>query len=436
MDPVIVGVLFIILLFVLLGLGVHIGIAMMAVGFLGALALGVPGILTFTGGALFQSVWLYMYIVLPLFILMSSFAANAGVAEMAYNAVHKWFYRVPGSLAIVTTFGSAVFGAISGSALATAAVFGRIAFPTMKKYGYDKGLSLGGIASAGTFAAMIPPSTVFVLYAIFTQTSVGRLFLAGIIPGLITALSYAAYIIIRCKLNPNLAPIPEGITYSLKEKLASLKDGLPVLGIAIIVLGGIYAGFFTVVEGAAVGCAVTLATGVFKKGWHEFNARNALQEAASSTANIFLIVIGAYVFARFITLTRIGAHFAEWLIVLPVPKEIIILGIFAMFFLLGLFMLPPGIMAITLPVLTPVVNELGFSLIWFGVIVVKAMEIGAVTPPVGLNVYVLKGVVGKDATLEEIYKGIWPFVAVDIIVLIILILFPSLSLWLPELILG
>jgi C4-dicarboxylate transporter DctM subunit len=278
MEPLTVGILGVVALLVLLGLGVHIGIAMMAVGLTGLWAIDMPGILSHAGGALFYSTWKYEYAVMPLFILMSAFAAKAGVAQMAYNALYKWFYKLPGSLAIATTFGSAVFGAVSGSSMATSAVFGKIAIPTMSEYGYDKRLSLGSIAASGTFACMIPPSTLFVLYGILTETSIGRLFLSGVIPGLITAVCYAASIVIRCKKNSKLAPSPADLSFTFKEKVESLKDGVPILGIIVVVLGGIYGGYFTVTEGAAIGCVITLVMGLVRVGAKEFDLRAACRK--------------------------------------------------------------------------------------------------------------------------------------------------------------
>ncbi len=434
MEPLTIGFLGIAMLLVLIMLGVTLGIALLFVGIAGLWIMGVRGLESYVGGALFYSVWVYEFAVLPLFILMSAFAVNSGIAETAYSTILKWLRKVPGSLAIATTMGCALFGAVSGSAMATSAIFGRISLPIMDEYGYDKKLSLGCIAAAGTFACMIPPSALFIIYAILTGTSVTRLFLAGIIPGLITAVAYIAYIVIRVKINPELAPVPEHIAkITWKEKVASLPGGLPVFAIAVIVLGGIYSGTFTVAEGAAVGCLLTMLIGFVRVGWRKFDLMNALITTAYTTAQVFFIIVGAHFFTRFLTFTRVAFHASEWLISLPLPKEIIILCIFGLFFLLGMVIIPPGIMAMMLPVVFPVVVQLGYSPIWFGVIIMKASEIASVTPPVGLNVYVLKGVVGRGATLEQAFAGIWPFVVVDFIVLIFLIMFPQISLWLPSL---
>ncbi|MBA7588828.1 C4-dicarboxylate TRAP transporter large permease protein DctM [subsurface metagenome] len=356
---------------------------------------------------------------------MSLFAAKGGIAKMAYDTVYKWFYKLPGSLAIATTISCAIFGAISGSSMATSAVFGRVSYPIMRQYNYSKRLALGSIAASGTFACMIPPSTLLVFYAIITETSVGSLFMAGIIPGLLTALAYTISIIIRVKLNPNLAPIKDKEAYTFKQKILSIKNIFPIGIIIVFVLGGIYSGILTVTEGAATGCLLTFFIGCIKSGWNKMNLRESLVDSAKTTVMVFFIIIGSFIFARFIGITRIPFYFSKWIISLSFSSEIIILLICVMFFLLGMIMSPVGIMAITLPVVMPVVRELGYNPIWFGIIVMKLMEIAAVTPPFGLNVFVLKGVLGREERIEEIFYGIWPFVIMDLIVLIPLIYFPS-----------
>ena len=254
MDPLIVGILGVFLLLVFLALGVHIAVALLVTGVFGLWMMGNSNVIALVGSSMFNFTWVFEFVALPLFILMSVFALRAGLAESSYRAIYKWVQRVPGSLAIATTFGCAVLGAVSGSSMAVGAVFGRVSLPEMQKYGYQKSLALGCVAAAGTFACMIPPSALFIIYGIFTETSIGRLFLAGVIPGLITAVVYAASIIIRVKRNPKLAPQPVETAFSLLEKIFAVKDIWPTLTLAMAVLGGIYSGIFTVTEGAAVGC--------------------------------------------------------------------------------------------------------------------------------------------------------------------------------------
>lgn len=436
MEPIVVGMLGVVFLLILLVFGVHVGIALLAVGMGGMLLIGVPSVVAYVGSSVFYFTWVYEFTALPLFILMSAFAFRAGIAGKAYSALYRWVHKLPGSLAIATTFGCAAFGAVSGSSMATSAVFGRVSLPEMTRHRYAKSLALGCVAAAGTFACMIPPSALFIIYSIFTDTSVGRLFAAGIIPGLITAVVYAASIVIRVKRSPALAPVPVGEAFSWSQRVISLKGLWPVAMLALVVLGGIFQGVFTVTEGAAIGCIGALLFGVWEQGVRKFDLTGSLRETAHTTAMVFLVIIGALFFARFIAISRIPVYVSEYLAALAVPKEVIILGIFAMYFGLGMLIVPSGMMAITLPVVFPIILALGYDPIWFGVIIMKASEIAAVTPPVGLNVYVLKGVVGREATLEEIFAGIWPFVVCDIIVLGFLIAFPQISLFLPNLLIG
>lgn len=436
MEPIVVGMLGVVFLLILLVFGIHVGIALLAVGMVGMLLMGVPSVVEYVGSSVFYFTWVYEFTALPLFILMSAFAFRAGIAGKAYSALYRWVHKLPGSLAIATTFGCAAFGAVSGSSMATSAVFGRVSLPEMTRHRYAKSLALGCVAAAGTFACMIPPSALFIIYSIFTETSVGRLFAAGIIPGLITAVVYAASIVIRVKRSPALAPVPVGESFSWSERFISLKGLWPVVILALVVLGGIFQGIFTVTEGAAIGCIGALLFAIWEQGLRKFDLTGSLRETAHTTAMVFLVIIGALFFARFIAISRIPVHLSGSLAALAVPKEVIILGIFAMFFGLGMLIVPSGMMAITLPVVFPIILGLGYDPIWFGVIIMKASEIAAVTPPVGLNVYVLKGVVGREATLEEIFAGIWPFVVCDIIVLGFLIAFPQISLFLPNLMMG
>jgi len=437
LEPIVVGVVGIVFLLILLVFGVHVGIALLAVGIAGMLLMGVRSVVEYVGSSVFYFTWVYEFTALPLFILMSAFAFRAGIAGKAYSALYKWVHKLPGSLAIATTFGCAAFGAVSGSSMATSAVFGRVSLPEMTRHRYAKSLSLGCVAAAGTFACMIPPSALFIIYSIFTETSVGRLFAAGIIPGLITAVVYAASIVIRVKRSPALAPVPVGgEAFSWSQRVISLKGLWPVAMLALVVLGGIFQGVFTVTEGAAIGCIGALLFAIWEQGLRKFDLTGSLRETAHTTAMVFLVIIGALFFARFIAISQIPVHLSEYLAALAVPKEVIIVGIFAMYFLLGMLIVPSGMMAITLPVVFPIILGLGYDPIWFGVIIMKASEIAAVTPPVGLNVYVLKGVVGREATLEEIFAGIWPFVVCDLIVLGFLIAFPQISLFLPNLLIG
>ena len=436
------GILCIVLLLVLIGTGLHIGLAFILSGFaVSTLLLGYKSSLSLLGEISYFSIASPTWACIPLFILMGSFAAMGGFARRAYNGVNALSTGIPGSLGVATCFSCAVFGAISGSSLATAAIFGRLAFPEMNRLGYDKTFSVGCIASAGTFASMIPPSTMMIIYALFTQQSIGKLFAAGIIPGLFTATVYSFSIIYRVKKNPALAPtLKTGErSFTSREKLGEVWRMLPVAVIASIVLGGIYSGFFTPTEAAAVGSFTTLVMGWVLGAFRRMdNVIGAMKESANTTAMIFLINIGALFYSRVLAVTRLPTELTLFLQNLDVHRLFILLGIILILFFLGMIMVPIGIYALTLPIIFPMIVGLGYDPIWFGVICLKLTEIGAITPPVGLNVYAIKGVVPKEAniTLEDIFRGVWPFCFCDIVVLVVLIIFPQLVTWLPELLLG
>ena len=436
MDPVMVGVFAIAFLLILLAASLHIAVNFLLVGFVAtAIILGVNVALALLGQTMYYSIATPSFAALPLFVLMGAFATGSGFAKRVYDGIHTASAGLPGSLGITTCFGCAAFGAVSGSSLAASAIFGRLALPEMKRHNYDKAFSLGTIASAGTFAAMIPPSAMFIIYAIFTEQSVGKLFIAGIIPGCITAVVYSASIIIRVWLNPQLAPsMPEERHVTFQKRVSSLMQIWPVAILAVIVLGGIYSGVFTSTEAGAAGAAATLIFGMFGGKLCDMKTiRKALRESAETTSMVFIIIVGALFFTRVLTITRIPVMLTEQVMAWDLPKIVVLMAILVIWFLLGMLIIPTGICALTLPIIYPIILKLGYDPIWFGVIVLKLAEIAAVTPPVGLNVFALKGVSGEDTTIEDIYKGIWPYVVCDLIVLVFLIIFPQISLFLPNL---
>jgi len=436
MEPVTIGILSLVLLFLMLAAGLHIAVNFFLVGFLTtAVLLSVNAALSLLGQTAYYSIATPSFTALPLFVLMGAFGSSGGFAKRVYDGMHKAAAGIPGSLGITTCFGCAAFGAISGSSLAASAIFGKIALPEMKRHRYDRAFALGTIAAAGTFAAMIPPSAMFIIYAIFTDQSVGKLFMAGIIPGLLTAVVYAASIIIRVRRNPALAPRSEDEErVSIPQRFLALVQIWPIGILAFVVLGGIYSGIFTPTEAGAVGAIGTLALGmVLGKLGRLSSIREALRSSAETTSMVFLIIVGALFYTRALTITRIPTLLTEQITSMNLPRIFVLLAILVIWFLLGMVIIPTGIFALTLPIVFPIIVKLDYDPIWFGVIVGKLMEIAAVTPPVGLNVFALKGVSDKDTKIEEIYRGIWPFVICDIIVLIALILFPGISLFLPNL---
>lgn len=447
MDFLTGGILCIGLLLITMAIGMPIGLAFLLGGFLvSGLLLGFGSSLTLLGQAAYFSIAAPTWAAIPLFILMGSFASGGGLARRAYNGAHAVSRGLPGSLLIATCLSCGVFGAVSGSSIATTAIFGKMALPEMNRLRYDKALSVGCIASAGTFASMIPPSMMMVVYALFTQQSIGKLFAAGILPGLLTAGVYAALIVILVKRKPHLAPEPEApataqsdsppiIVHRAREALQMW----PVIGIAVIVLGGLYTGWFTPTEAAAAGALATLGFGLLFGEFRTLgDVTRAMQESANVTAMLFLINIGALFYSRVLAVTRLPTELTMMLLTWDVPPIVILLGIMAIMFFLGMIMVPIGIYALTLPIIMPLLTKLGYDPIWFGVIALKLTEIGAITPPVGLNVFAIKGVIPKamNVSLEQIYKGCLPFLLCDVVVLAILVAFPQISLWLPNLLLG
>jgi C4-dicarboxylate transporter, DctM subunit len=442
MDFITGGIFCIGLLLALMGSGLQIGLAFLLSGLVvSTVLLGFNSSLSLLGQVAYFSIASPTWACIPLFILMGSFAAQGGFARRAYNGVNALSYGMPGSLGVATCFSCAVFGAISGSSIATTAIFGKMALPEMDRLNYDKTFSVGCIASAGTFASMIPPSMMMIIYALFTQQSVGKLFAAGIIPGLMTAAVYSISIVYRVKKNPHMAPTlrdgQKALTGKLRWKEAS--QMWPVIVIAIVVLGGIYSGLFTPTEAAAAGALITLLFGWILGSFRRMNlVVTAMKESANTTAMLFLINVGALFYSRVLAVTRLPTELTMMLQNLDVPRIFILIGILAIMFFLGMIMVPVGIYALTLPIVFPMLISLNYDPIWFGVIALKLTEIGAITPPVGLNVYAMKGVIPRESniSLEDIFRGIWPFCFCDIVVLIVLIMFPILSTWLPELLLG
>lgn len=444
MDFLTGGIFCIVLLLALMAIGLQIGLAFLLSGFVtGALLLDVNSSISLMGQVAYFSIAAPTWTAIPLFILMGAFASNGGLARRAYDGVHALTRKVRGSLLIATCLSCGVFGAVSGSSIATTAIFGRMALPEMNRLRYDKALSVGCITSAGTFASMIPPSMMMIIYGLFTQQSIGRLFAAGIVPGILTMLAYAALISVMVRRNPKLAPDPPAGQASEPSPrsagAAAATQIWPVGLIAFVILGGIYSGVFTPTEAAAVGSIVTLVL-----SWYlaEFNRVSdvtaAMREAANVTAMLFLINIGALFYSRILAVTGLPTELTVMLNVLDVPPVVVLIGVMALMFVLGMIMVPIGIYALTLPIVVPLLTKLGYDPIWFGVIALKLTEIGAITPPVGLNIFAMKGVVPRDmkVSMEQIYMGCVPFLLCDLAILGLLVALPSVSLWLPALLMG
>ncbi len=431
MDPIVVGLLGVVALLVLLFLGMNIGFTMVVVGFFGYM------ILTTMGGAMglfasvpFTTVNNYGLSVIPLFVLMGQFAFYAGISQDLYTFCNKWIGRVPGGLASATIVACAFFAAICGSATATTATLGVVCLPEMRKYNYKDELACGSIAAGGTLGILIPPSTGFILYAIQAEESIGTMFAAGILPGIFLAAVYVMTIIILVKKNPALAPRAEKV--SLAEKLKAIKGVIAILILFVIVLGGIFAGIFTANEGAAIGAFGALLFMIGKKRFSWENLKKSCMDTLRTSGMIFMIMIGAYVFGYFLTLSRLPIMLAETVAGSNVPDFLVVIAILAIYAVLGCFVDSLPLIVLLTPIFLPIINDMGFSPVWFGVLMVMIMQLGLITPPVGMCVYVMKGI-AKDVSLGRIFKGVAPFVVALVIAVIIVALVEPLSLGLPRL---
>ena len=428
MSGALVGIIGIVILLILMFLKVRLGTAMILVGFLGyAYLAGWDTALLMIGMEPYVQTAYYPITAIPLFILMGSIVAVSGISQDLYGAARKWIGHIRGGLAIATVGACGLFAAICGDSIATAVTMGKVAYPEMKRFGYDDRLSSACVIAGGTIGILIPPSLGFILYGILTEESVGKLFIAGIFPGITQVLFYMVIIYLTCRLNPKLAP-PIGERVSFKEKVVGLKDVWPMIAIFFLVIIGIYAGIFTPTEAGAVGAfgAIIIALVLGRFSWNRL--REAATETAGSTAMILYVLIGAFVFMRFITLTDLPVAMSEFVVGLQVPKPVILLGIVWVYIILGCFLDVLVVIILTVPIIYPTVVGLGYDPIWWGVIMVRVMEIGMITPPFGINLFVLTKTI--NLPIGTAYRGVTPFVIADFFHVALLIMFPQISLFL------
>lgn len=431
MTPLSVGYLGIAILIVVLFSGIHIGVVMGLIGFLGIACLsGWPAALVILKTVPFTTFANYSMSVVPLFILMGSFCFYSGISKDLYDSVHKWLGQLRGGLAMATTAACAGFAALSGSSLATAATMGTVALPEMKRYNYDSTLAAGCIAAGGSIGILIPPSVPLIIYGILANQSVGKLFMAGVIPGILEAVFYIITIYILCLINPQIGPM--GPRTSIREKVSSLKGIWSVIVLFVLVIGGIYLGVFSPTEAAGVGSLGACIFALLRRRltWRNFQA--AILDSVKTTAMIFVIFLGAMILGYFLAVTRLPFELAEVVGRLPVNRYVILILILIMYLLLGCIMDSLAMILLTVPIFYPLITSLGFDAVWFGIIVVRAAEIGLITPPVGLNVYIIKGIAG-DVPMSTIFRGVIPFIMADICHLALLIVVPQVALFLPGL---
>ena len=422
--------LVIFLMLILMAIGMPIGFAMAFVGILGLFAFSGPtvatGLLTYYP---FDFASAYTFTVIPMFILMGQVAFNAGFTRELFTCTRAWLGRLPGGLVLGTLAGCAAFAACSGSSLATAAAMGKIAIPEMRRYGYGKQLAAGSVAAGGTLGILIPPSIFLVLYGVMTGTSIGKLLIAGFIPGVLTAVMFMLSVVIRSVMNPEIAPPVRDITW--RQRISSIKDIWGIVAIAIIVLGVIYAGVCTPTEAGAIGAIGVILLGFSTKRLNLKYLKEALLDTTYSSGTIFAIAVGAMLIVPFFTVTNTPQIISKFIVGLDIPPIFIILGLGLVFVILGMFIDALSLMLITLPVIFPTIVGLGFDPIWFGIIMVKFVELALITPPVGMNLYVIKGI-APDFSMGDIFSGVLWFVVADICTLTLLILLPQITLFLPN----
>jgi len=426
-NAVDLGIVSLLVLTLFLASGMRIAFATAICGFFGLWLLrGYDPAASLSATTIFGHIVNYNLLVLPLFIMMGFFAYYAGITRDLYWAARQWLGHLPGGLAIATVIGCAGFAAACGASTASAAVMGRVALPELKKYGYDDKVSTGCVAAGGTMAIMIPPSVLMVIYGFITEESIGALLLAGILPGLLQAFSYTVMLLLRFKHNPQLGPPVEGITWP--ERIRSIKGVWGMIVLVLVVMGSMYTGLATPTEAAGVGAIGALALAIPRVTFKQFFS--AMVETARTTALIFAIVAGVLIYVHFLGFTGMPAAVAEWIVELKMPVIVILIGILCLYLVLGMFLDGIGMILLTVPIILPTIKELGIDPIVFGVLVVRMVEIGLMTPPVGLNVYVLKGV-APNVAMGDIFRGCGWFVFVDIINVAILLAFPIIILLVP-----
>ncbi len=429
-----IGILFVVMMIGLMVLGVPIAFAMGAAATAGLFFVAGPS------PAIMQAslvAWKegtgFTLVCIPLFVLMGQFVFYTGVAGDLYRAAYAWFGSMSGGLGVASVWGCAAFAAVTGSSVAAAATMGTIALPEMKKYKYHDGLATATVAIAGTLGILIPPSITFVFYAILTETSIGALFMAGVIPGIMTAAFYAIVIYIKCKINPALGPPGERASWAVRFR--SLSSVWPALVLFLGVLGGIYAGVFSPTEAAGCGAAGALIIGLAMRRLKLKGYMEALMDTGRVTAMIFAIIIGGILFARFLTLTGVTEALVGMIVGLHVNRYVIVTLLVPVYIFLGMILDVFGMIILTMPIVHPVMMALGFDPIWFGVFIVMMSEVALVTPPVGANVFVIAGI-ARDVPLMSIFRGVVPLLAGNFAVLALMVAFPQIALWLPRTMLG
>lgn len=429
MSPSVVAILGLILLFVLMAIRMPVSFAMIVAGFLGnAYMISSDAAIYMLATNVWGQFSSYGLSVIPLFVFMGQLAYHSGMTERLYDVAYKWVGRLPGGLAGTTILASAGFSAICGSNSATSATMGTIALPEMKKYNYDKALSTGSVAIGGTLGVVIPPSVVLIIIAVQTEQSITQLFLASIVPGIFLTVMFIATVLILCMRNPNLGT--PGPPVAMRDRLLSLTGALETVILFLLVIGGLYAGWFTPTEAGAAGSFGAFLIGISRRKLSKKGFINSISETIRISAMVVLLITGAVIFGRFLTVTRLPFELADWASSLNVPREAILVVVMLIYLVGGCVMDALGFLVVTIPIFYPLATALGFDPVWYTVVITLVTTMGAVTPPVGVNVYIVSGL-APDIPISTIFKGVFVFLIAYILCLVLLIVFPEMALYLP-----
>jgi len=430
-EPITSGLIGCVLLLVFLGLGMPIAVALGLPAVIGLFLMnGFSGAFIGISTTAFEEVWGGGLLAVPLFIFMGNLVVQFGIGVDLYNTTYKWMGRLPGGLAIASTGMCALFGFMCGSALAGAATIGNLAISEMLKKGYDRRLTFGTLALAGSLAVLIPPSVLMILYAAITQTSLGSLFLAGILPGLLFSFMIIVYVFTRCKLNINLGP--RGEAFPIKEKVFSLIHLVPVVLLFVAIVGGMYIGIWTPVEAGATACPIVIGIGLAYGRFNWQKIGTAAMSAAKTAAMIYMLLIGATLLSLLFFVSGINEIIASFLTSLPLPRWGIIVVILLVMTVMGMFMDVLALIFISVPISVPIIIALNYDPVWWGIMVIVMSELGLITPPVGLNLFVIQSIAPKGTTLSEIASGSLPFVSVTWVFSLTMVFFPEIAMWLPN----
>lgn len=430
MEPSTIGLCGFVALFVLLFIRMPVGLSMMLVGTAGIFFIRSKAAVPALAGEIIGEAMSYPLIIIPLFVVMGNLAGVSGMSRDLYKAANAWLGHLKGGLASATIVGCAGFSALSGSSLAAALTMGRVALPEMQRYKYHDGLATGAIAAGGTLGILIPPSAGFVIYAILTEESIGRLFLAGVLPGILLTLLFILAIYIVVARDPSKAPQSAQAVPTSEKFKALLKAGW-IIGIIFLTIGGIYTGIFSAIEAAGIGAALAFVVTIIRRALTWANMVDVFSSTLSASGTLFMILFGAFIFKTFIGFTGVTFTLAEWVEAQGFSGIQIVIAFLLMFIVLGTFMEGFAILVLTVPLLQPILEPLGVDMIWFGVLMVIVLEMGLISPPVGINVFVVKGI-AKGVSLNTIFRGIWPFWFAMLACVVILLLVPQIATLLPN----